>query len=129
MKKTKKVIMMLMMTLLILAVPVSAQAAFKVTTSGVSLPTTIKKGATFQMKGTIKGSEKITKISCTIYNSNGKKCLQRYDARVNTKKYNLKKADPYLAFEKLAAGKYYYRICVYNANGKKKRVNSYIIWV
>lgn len=122
MKKTKKVIMMLMMTLLILAVPVSAQAAFKVTTSGVSLPTTIKKGATFQMKGTIKGSEKITKISCTIYNSNGKKCLQRYDARVNTKKYNLKKADPYLAFEKLATGKYYYRICVYNANGKKKRV-------
>lgn len=122
MKKTKKVIMMLIMALLIMAVPVSAQAAFKVTTSGLSLPSTIKKGATFQMKGTLKANEKMTKISCTIYNSNGKKCLQRYDARVNAKTYNLKKADPHLAFDRLAAGKYYYRICVYNAKGKKKRI-------
>lgn len=122
MKRSKKVIMMMLMALLVLVVPVSAQAAFKVTTSGVSLPTTIRKGATFQMKGTIKGNEKITKVSCTIYNSNGKKCLQRYDARTNAKTYNLKKADPYLAFDKLAAGKYYYRICVYNAKGTKRRI-------
>ena len=122
MKKTKKVIMMLIMAVLIMAVPVSAQAAFKVTTSGVSLPSTIKKGATFQMKGVLKANEKMTKISCTIYNSNGKKCIQRYDAKLNTKKYNMKKADPYLAFDKLPAGKYYYRVCVYNAKGKKKRI-------
>ena len=62
MKKTKKVIMMLITALLIMAVPASAQAAFKVTKSGVSLPSTIKKGATFQMKGTLKANEKMTKI-------------------------------------------------------------------
>lgn len=122
MKKTKKVIMMLITALLIMAVPASAQAAFKVTKSGVSLPSTIKKGATFQMKGTLKANEKMTKISCTIYNSNGKKCLQRYDKKLNGKTYNLKKADPYLAFDRLAAGKYYYRVCVYNAKGTKRRV-------
>ncbi len=122
MKKTKKVIMMLITALLIMAVPASAQAAFKVTKSGVSLPSTVKKGATFQMKGTLKANEKMTKISCTIYNSNGKKCLQRYDKKLNGKTYNLKKADPYLAFDRLAAGKYYYRVCVYNAKGTKRRV-------
>lgn len=122
MKKQRKIIMMLILALLILAVPVSAQAAFQVKSSGVSLPTTIRKGASFQMKGTIKANEKMTKVICTIYNSTGKKCLQRYEARPNAKTYNLKKADPHLIFDKLSAGKYYYRICVYNAKGKKKRV-------
>lgn len=74
------------------------------------------------MKGTLKANEKMTKISCTIYNSNGKKCLQRYDKKLNGKTYNLKKADPYLAFDRLAAGRYYYRVCVYNAKGTKRRV-------
>lgn len=123
MKNRKRVIMMLFMLLLVVVIPVNAQAAFKVTKkTGITLPTTIKAGAVFQMKGTIKTNEKMTKISCTIYNSNGKKCLQRYDARVNAKSYNLKKADPHLAFDKLTAGKYYYRVCVYNAKGTKKRV-------
>lgn len=122
MKKQKKVIMMLLMAFMILAVPVSAQAAFKVTASGVSQPSTIKKGATFQVKGTLRGNEKLAKVVCTIYNSTGKKCLQRFEARPNAKTYNLRKADPYLMFNKLAAGKYYYRVLVYNAKGASKRI-------
>ena len=123
MKSKKKMIVMLFMALLIMAMPVSAQASFKVTAkTGVSVPTTMKKGAFFNVKGTIKTNEAIAKISCTIYNSTGKKCLQRYDARPYAKKFNLKAADPYLEFNKLAAGKYYYRICVYNASGTKRRV-------
>lgn len=123
MKNKKKLIMLLLMVLLMMALPVSAQASFKVTAkSGVSVPTTIKKGAFFNVKGTIRTNEAIAKISCTLYNSTGKKCLQRYDARPYKKSFNLKAADPYLQFNKLAAGKYYYRICVYNAKGTKRRV-------
>lgn len=122
MKKQKRVIMMLLLAILVLAVPVSAQAAFKVSKTGVSAPTTIKKGAFFSVRGTVRGNEKLTKVVCTIYNSTGKKCLQRYEARPNAKTYDLRRADPYLVFNKLAPGKYYYRICAYNAKGVKKRV-------
>lgn len=122
MKKTKKIVVLLMTLLLVVCIPVSAQAAFKISKSGVSLPSTIKQGAIFRMKGTVKANQKIAKVSCTIYNSNGKKCLQRYDTRPNAKTFNIAVADPYLYFDRLPAGKYYYRICVYNAKGTKKRV-------
>ena len=122
MKRKKRILMMLLMALLIMAMPASAQAAFKVTAkTGVTLPTTIKKGAFFNVRGAIKANGPIAKISCTIYNS-AEKCVDRYDARPYTKAFDLRAADPYLEFNKLAAGKYSYRICIYNAKGVKRRV-------
>ena len=58
MKRKKRILMMLLMALLIMAMPAGAQAAFKVTAkTGVTLPTTIKKGAFFNVKGIVKAND------------------------------------------------------------------------
>lgn len=125
MKKKKRILLVIGMLLLMLAIPANAQAAaFKISKSGVTTPSTIKKGSFFSMKGIIKGNQNLAKVVCTIYNKNGKICLQRFETKPYSKTYDLRRADPYLYFDRLAAGQYYYRVCVYNSKGTKKRVVS-----
>lgn len=111
------------MMLMILVLPLQAQAAkSKITISGATKPTTIKQGAFFYMKGTIKSANKLKEIRCTLYKSNGTTCLQRFVTYPNSTTYDLRRADPYLSFEKLAPGSYYYRVLCYDTKNYKKRV-------
>lgn len=123
MKKKSRVLWILCMLILMLALPVQAQAAkSSIKISGASKPTTLKQGSFFNMKGTIKSAKKMKEVRCTIYNSTGKKCLQRYEVSLNSKTYNLAQADPYLAFDKLTPGTYYYRVRAYDTSGYSRRV-------
>ncbi|MDO4344257.1 MAG: CHAP domain-containing protein [Eubacteriales bacterium] len=115
--------MLLAMLLLVLILPVTASAAtttYKLTS--VAKPTTVKVGSSFTLKGKITCSKKLKEVRVTIYNSTGKKCLQRYTARPNSKTYNLTYADPYILFNKLSVGKYYMRILCIPVSGTQKRV-------
>ena len=124
MKTKRRLLVMLCMFMLMITVPVSANAAYTVKKTGITVPVSIKKGSFFNMKGTITCNMKLSKVVCTIYNSTGKTCLQRYEEKIDSYTYNLAKADPYLTFDKLPVGYYYYRICCYNSNNKYKRIVS-----
>lgn len=123
MKKKNRVLWIVCMMILLLALPVQAKAAASsIKISGATKPTTLKQGGFFNMKGTIKSTKKLKEVRCTIYNSTGKTCLQRYTAYPNAKKYNLAKADSFLLFDKLTPGTYYYRVRAYDTSGYNKRV-------
>lgn len=112
-----------MLVFMVLMIPAQAQAAKgKITISGAKTPTTLKKGSFFNMVGKVNSKNTLKEVRCTIYNSNGKKCLQRFVATPNAKSYDLRRADPYLMFDKLAAGKYYYRVLGIDTKGYQKRV-------
>lgn len=93
----------------------------KLTLTGVVTPDPYPEGSQFTMTGTISANFVMKSVVCTIYDSTGNSCLQRYTAKVNGNSYNLRKADPYLLFDKLKAGTYYYRVCAYDQNNVKYR--------
>lgn len=126
MKSKRKILLLLCMLVMVLALPVQTQAAKKniIRVVNATKPTTMKQGSFFNMKGTVRANKKIKEIRCTIYNSTGKKCLQRFVTYPNAKTYDLRRADPYLMFDKLAVGQYYYRVLVINNAGYQKRVIS-----
>lgn len=124
--RKKRCLLWLMLTLvLMLALPVQAKAAsVKYTLTGVSRPASIKLGSFFNVKGTVKCNKKLKEVRVMIYNSTGKKCLQKFSAKPNAKTYNLKAADPYIIFDQLKVGTYYYRIWCKTTTGKTKTVLS-----
>lgn len=123
MKKIRKILWIACMMTLVYVLPIQAQAATsKITISGATKPSTIKKGSFFNMKGTVKSANTLKEIRCTLYNSNGKKCLQRFITYPKSKTYDLRRADPYLTFDKLNAGTYYYRVLCIDNKGYQKRV-------
>ena len=123
MKKKHRLLLLFCMMVMVLALPLQVQAAkSKITLSGATIPTTIKQGAFFNMKGTIKSANKLKEIRCTLYKSNGTTCLQRFVTYPNSKTYDLRRADPYLYFDKLTPGTYYYRVLCYDTKNYKKRV-------
>ncbi len=96
-----------------------------VTLTGFKAPEKHKAGTTFDVTGIISSNFVMKNVVCTIYDSTGKSCLQRYSVKVNGTSYNLKKANNYLLFDKLNVGTYYYRICVYDqSNTKYRAVNK-----
>ena len=109
------------MLLLVFAMPLSAQAASKVKykKTGVTTPSAIKKGSSFSLRGTITCNKKIKEVRVTIYNSTRKKCLQRYTAKPNRKKFSIAQADPYIIFNRLSVGTYYYQVRCKTASGWK----------
>lgn len=125
MKRKRKILLILCMLVMILALPMQAQAAkSKIRISGASKPATIKQGSYFNMKGKITSNKTIKTVSCAIYNSTGKKLLQRFRAHPYTLTYDLRSADPYLLFDRLSVGTYYYKVFVYDISGYRKRVVS-----
>lgn len=120
MKKKGRLFGLLLLMMLVFAMPLTAQA--KVSISGASKPSTIKQGSFYNLKGNIKSSRKLKEIRVTIYNSTGKTCLQRFHAYPNAKTYDLRKADPYIMFDKLKVGQYYLRVLCIEDKGYQKRV-------
>lgn len=111
MRNKKKWFCFLCLVILLALLPVTAQAASaKYTLSGVKKPSTIVKGASFIIGGTVSCNKKIKEVRVTIYNSTKKVCLQKYTAKPNAKTFNIAQADPYMVFGKLAIGQYYYNV-------------------
>lgn len=100
--------------------PCSFAAGKTVTISKYNAPTTLEKGKSFSIKGTIKSSKKkIKRVEIGIVKkSSGKWTKYKYDKKVNAKSFNIKKADSKLKFGKLAAGEYYYRIYAHTSDKK-----------
>lgn len=115
----------LLLFLLLFAIPATAQAATaKFTLNGVTKPSTIKKGSFFYLKGTITCDYTMKQVRVMIYDSTGKTCLQKYVAKPNSKTYSLTQADPYIEFDTLSVGKYYYKVQVVPKGASTKTVIS-----
>ena len=94
-------------------------AGSHVSVSGWSAPTAIKAGKSFRIKGKLKSNIRIKRVEIGIAKSNGKWTKYKYDnKKVNSKTFNIKKADKKLKFGKLKAGTYYYRIYAHTRDGK-----------
>lgn len=120
MKKRSRLFGLMLMLLLVFAMPLTAQA--KMSISGASKPSTIKRGSFYNLKGKIKSTVTLKEVRVTIYNSTGRTCLQRYVTHPNSKTYDLRKADPYIKFDELKTGSYYLRVLCIDKKGYQKRV-------
>lgn len=106
----------------------ASAAASGFSTSGVSLPSSsIQTGTSFVVKGTVKSNVKIKYLYVGAVSSSGKWVKNAYAvAKPKAKSYNISKLDSKIAFGKIPAGKYYYRIWVKDYNGTKRTVvNKY----
>lgn len=120
MQKRKRVFWLLcMMILLLVAMPATAQAKAKYKLSGVTKPTSINKGGVFSIRGTILCNKPMKEIRVTIYNATRTTCLQRYVAKPNSTSFNIAQADPYILFDKLSPGNYYYAVKVKSVGAAK----------
>lgn len=91
-------------------------------TSGITCPSgTLTKGKTFSCKGTVSSSNKIQKVTMSVYSVDGVKQFEA-SAEPGTKSYDLHKLDAQMTFRKLGAGKYIYRVTVVDANGVASNV-------
>jgi len=90
------------------------------TITGVTQPSgTIAAGSTFSIKGKITSSLDVTKVWGGVYTKEGKATEQIAEAAPNAKTYDLSLYfDKVIAFNKLAAGDYIYRIQAQDKDGK-----------
>lgn len=127
MNTKKKIISFILMMLLISSLSLVAGAAsLKVTTSGVTAPSSIKKGGYFVVKGTVKANSKLKEVRVMVYNPVTKKYpLKYYFKNVNASSCNLAPADAAMTFNQLPVGTYYYQVyCIGSNNAKKLAVNK-----
>lgn len=86
--------------------------------SGHNLPGTYTVGKTFNVKGTVSSSDKITRIEAGIvFAPTGKWTEYKYDKKINSKTFNLANTDSKLKFSKLPGGTYRYRIYAHTEKG------------
>ncbi|MBQ4425514.1 MAG: hypothetical protein II882_07250 [Lachnospiraceae bacterium] len=77
---------------------------------------TLVKGKTFSCKGIVKSSYKITKVTMSVYTTDGVKQFSA-SAAPNAKTFDLHKLDSQMTFRKLNAGQYIYRVSIITSNG------------
>jgi hypothetical protein len=104
--------------------PMDAQAATKITTSGVkSVSASLVKGTSVSLKGTIKSNSKIKKVTGKITNSSGKKTYYSKTIKPNAYSCSLSGAiNKALKFGKLGTGTYKYVVSVSTSSGTTKKV-------
>ncbi|MBQ3965035.1 MAG: hypothetical protein II682_06290 [Firmicutes bacterium] len=101
----------------------TSSSSFSVT--GANYPTTLTKGSSFSIKGTIKSALKINRVTIGVYNEETGKWVdgavfRKYNLGVKT--YDINKADESIKFGTLGAGSYTYRVWVKDVNGTSKYV-------
>ena len=93
-------------------------ASSKVTASGYTAPTSIVAGKGFAIKGKLSSNVTIKRVEIGIASSKTRWSSYKYDNKsVNSKTFDLAKADSKLKFGKLSAGTYYYRIYAHTSDG------------
>lgn len=95
------------------------------TISGYNIPGNMTEGATYSVRGTISSMSKISAVTAGVYtSSSGGTMKTGRTVYPNTTSYSLTKIDPYIYFNKLPAGAYYYRVSATNSLGTKILINS-----
>ena len=117
-RKLRVALIALLITISFIATGLGVYAA-PVSISSYTAPTNLKVGQSFAIKGTIKSTSTIKRVEVGIVSSKGKWTNYKYDnKKVNSKSFNVKKADKTLKFGKLKAGTYYYRVYAHTKDGK-----------
>nr|MBQ6242203.1 hypothetical protein [Lachnospiraceae bacterium] len=94
-----------------------AVKASTVKVTGLTYPKgTLAKGSTFSCKGNVTSTSKITKVTMSVYSTDGVKQFEA-SATPNAKSYNLHNLDAKMTFRKLGAGKYVYRVTIVTQDG------------
>ena len=82
--------------------------------SGQNAPGTISKGNIFSISGTVSSGATLTNVTAGVFDVHGNMKTGK-SASPNATSYNLKGLDPYVYFNHLDAGVYYYRVTASNA--------------
>lgn len=119
--RKRSLIVFIITTLLLVSSQSAVFAASGPSVSGYNTPSTISQGSKYTIKGKIKSSKKIKKVTVGIAKANGKWTSYKYtNKRVNSKSFSLSKAAKTLKFNKLKKGTYYYKVTASTSNGKTK---------
>lgn len=97
------------------------------TLSGGTYPVTLTAGSSFSLKGTLTGSNDITRVEVGVVDqASGSYVSGMYFNKtgLKTKTYSLSEADSALRFGSLPAGSYYYRITAYDSIGPQQVLNK-----
>lgn len=97
----------------------------KFTASGVTKPETIKKGASFTLKGKVSSTYKLSNAKVGITTTTGKWKTGSYvSVNPGSRTYDIAKADSKIRFGSLAGGTYYYKVMAKDSKGISKYVVS-----
>ena len=88
----------------------------KATISGQTTPANMRAGTSFSIRGVIKSSTNLTKVSVGVYDKNGGGVIGK-TVTPNAKSYDLRNVDTSIKFGTLKAGTYTYRVTATNSAG------------
>lgn len=95
------------------------------TVSGYNTPGNMTEGAVYSVRGTISSASRISAVTAGVYTSaSGGTMKTGRTVYPNATSYNLAKVDPYIYFNRLSVGTYYYRVSATNSAGTKILINS-----
>ena len=103
------VLAVLVVLFTIFASTVPSQAATRFTLSGETYPTTMAAGSSFSLKGTLTGTNPITRVEIGVPRQSDGQCVSGFHfdaAGLNTQSYSIANADSSLKFGQLPAGSY-----------------------
>ena len=92
----------------------------------VRAPSSIKKGRSYTIKGTVKSNKKIKKVTVRILDVNGNVKLSA-SKKPNSKSFSIKKLDKKIKFKKLKKGSYTYQIIAKDSVQELMLVNKQFI--
>lgn len=117
-RRVRAIAIMLIAAMMISEISVfAAESTVKI--SDYTSPKTVTVGSPFTLKGKITSNKRIKRVEIGIVDSNNKWTGQKYDnASLNTRSFDIARADSYIKFGKLSVGKYKYRIYAHTSDGK-----------
>lgn len=92
----------------------------------VRAPSSIKKGRSYTIKGTVKSNKKIKKVTVRVLDVNGNVKLSA-SKKPNSKSFSIKKLDKKIKFKKLKKGSYTYQIIAKDSVQELMLVNKQFI--
>ncbi len=96
-----------------------AKAAYP-TLSSANYPTSIKMGNPFSVRGIVRSNSTITALRAGVYrDKKGRNAVTARSVRPYATVYSIARLDPYIYFDRLAAGSYYYVIAAQNSAGSR----------
>lgn len=95
----------------------------KATISGQTAPGDMRAGSSFSIRGVIKSSTNITKVTVGVYDKNGGGVIGK-TVKPNAKSYNLRNVDTSIKFGTLKAGTYTYKVTATNSAGTVTLINK-----
>ncbi|MBQ3428608.1 MAG: hypothetical protein IJH28_02390 [Mogibacterium sp.] len=114
-RQTKRALAVILVAVMVLSLSFTDvhAASSKVWLTSYNTPTTVSMGHSYSIKGWIKASKKIYSVEIGIANADTEQWEYKYTKyKINSKSFNIKKADLTLKFGNLSPGTYYYRIHV-----------------